>query len=537
MKKSLVLSLLFSGMAFLSIGLGCFRANGEMKEAKADGFSIEMNGDTISFGAYPQSIADESLNQAIEQDGVVVGNYGGITKYQYKDSYYSVVENCRPYTGAAIMDNGDYGSYIFNTKRYFTWKPITWKKYNTYRDLTYFYANQVLDTFDWQIEVDGQYITGTTTPANDWEQSSMRLFFCSYFKQAAFSLQEQEAIAPSNSSSNTSNKEIIDYVGIMSRSELAKNTSLLNASGTNYALAKSLQYSFDGKMNTAYYYLNSNDNNPSNNAVVDIATGDDLTQSQSVLVTAADTKCGVRPYIAIYSNYLVTKKSGGYSGGGSVNVTLIIAIIFSILGMAGLITFLMLWHKGVMIHFGNTTGPIWMIVFVSISLVICIVGVCMLFAATAGSTGGKGYSESSVVGYYSTPEFTLDVADPDFGCSFYYGLDSQHNVYRYRADKWGEGGINHYYLEPYDGVGTWELQGKHLIITAASNWRLFSWEEPVTSYFALKKAYGFGLYGELFNEGNNETASYVVKGYRWYHGSMVEPTGKTVNIDQLKFAK
>ena len=128
MKKSLVLSLLFSGIAFLSIGLGCFRANGEMKEAKADGFSIEMNGDTISFGAYPQSIADESLNQAIEQDGIVVGNYGGITKYQYKDSYYSVVENCRPYTGAAIMDNGDYGSYIFNTKRYFTWKPITWKK-------------------------------------------------------------------------------------------------------------------------------------------------------------------------------------------------------------------------------------------------------------------------------------------------------------------------------------------------------------------------------------------------------------------------
>ena len=533
MKKSVLLAILFSSIALISTGLGCFRANAEMKPAKADTYMIEMNGDTVTVGTYPQNIVSIEEGNAVKDTNTPSTLDGDLPMYKYKGELYTPIEHCRPYTGGAIMSTGEYGSAIFNQERWFLWQPITWTKFNTFGNITYFYANLVLDARDWQPNIDGQYISGTTIPANDWVYSEIRTYLNDYFYSIVFSFDESQALSgfTTPASENTSGKDINDKVGIMPKDILSKHSELFNAKGTDFAMAKSMQYNLDGTMTTAYYYLNSNENNPTDNTVVDIATGTDLTQSKEVRVTTTDCKCGIRPFIAIDNSHLKTKKSGGSSSSSTpikVNVTLIIAIIFSILGMAGVITFLMLWHKGVMITIGHTTGPIWMIVFVCLFAVLCLVGIGMIFGSTLGGIAGKGYKETDVIGYYSSPEFTLDTLDPEFGYSYYYGLAKDHSVYRYYADKWDDNySVNNPLMVPYPGVGSWELKNNKLIITAASNWRLFDWEEPVTTYKA-KDGFGFGLHGALLNEGSQETAGHVVNGYRWYHGSTKNPTGEKI---------
>ena len=535
MKKSILLCTLLSSLVLLSIGIGCFRANAEMKPAEADTFKIEMVGDTISVGSYPQNIVSIEEGNSVKEKNAPSNLDGDIPSYKYNHQLYSPIEHCRPYTGGAIMSTGEYGSQIFDQERWFIWQPITWTKFNTSGNITYFYANLVLDARNWQSNIDGQYISGTTTPANDWENSEIRLYLNDFFYDTVFSFDEQQALVTfaQQKEETTSNKIINDRVGLLPKSILSKNTNLLNARGTDFAMAKSMQYNLDGTMTTAYYYLNSNENDPTNYAVVDIATGQDLTKTQEVRVTTIDCKCGIRPFIAIDNSYLKTKKSGGGSSSGSstpikVNATLIIAIIFSVLGMAGVIAFLALWHKGVMITIGHTKGPIWMMVFVCLFAVLCLVGIGMIFGSTLGGIVGKGYKETDVVGYWSTPEFTLDTNDPEFGYSYYYGLAKDHTVYRYYADKW-EGSVNNPQLRPYSGTGTWEIKNNKLIITASSNWRLFNWEEQVTTYYATD-GFGFGLHGSLKNEGNQNTDSHVVSGYRWYHGSTQNPTGESIYL-------
>lgn len=523
MKRNLFTTLLFGTIAFFATSLGFFKASqNQSQKAKADTYTIEVKDEIATFGLYPQKLMYTSQSTVIEEQGEEVRSH----IYKYNDKYYTRIDSCSPYVSAMLDEQVTTGQ-IDNQKVYFEWQPITWYLVKEEGGLTYFYSKFVLDTLDWQRNIDGNYISGTTIPANDWENSLIREYLNGDFLTYTFNDDEKAIVKEFTlpAEDNTSNKQLFDKVGLLTKTELDKHEKFLNAKGTSYAIAKSLQISLDGDLTKAYYYLNSKANNPNNSTKVDCASGKDTTISKEVSVTAARTECGIRPFVAIDSNYV--SHPGNHGGGGGtiyVNVSLILGIIFGILGIAGVTILLILWKK----IFPLPRGPIMLIVFICISIIISIVGVSMIFANTGGL--GSGYSQGSVIGYYTTPEFTLDTYSPEFGYSYFYGLASNHNVYRYYADKW-EGEGNNYTLHPYDGVGTWQLKGRKLVITASSAWKLFEWEEEVTTYYAVNRM-GFGLDGMIMNEGNQETKGYVVSGYRWYHSSKVEPTGETVTAKE-----
>ena len=220
--------------------------------------------------------------------------------------------------------------------------------------------------------------------------------------------------------------------------------------------------------------------------------------------------------------------------GSSVNVALIIAIIFSVLGMAGVITFLTLWHKGKLFKVGSTKAPIWVIASISVSLVISIVGTCMLFANTGGQ--GSGYSLSSPVGYWDGSYFTLDESSASFGNHYYLGLTKDFKVYRYTSNYWDDDGgtVSNPIIKPAYGVGSWSIRNKRLIITSAPEWELFYFEDAVTEYYAIN-GFGFARYGRVMNYGIQDQQSYEVKGYRWSHLSNYNPTGQPVKLSDIHF--
>ena len=515
------LPILLASFGCLAAGLGFFKAaNNNVKVAKADGdFKIDYDGFGITLGSYPSLISyeDSTWNEAPGEKQDL-----GDGKYEYEGEYYTRIY-CIPSGGTLPGPQNYPSSAIWHKYCFFKWEEIEWKvvKEDATNGVTYFISTYILDTCRWQ--------SGAYEPANDWENSTMRDFLNNEFLNKAFTDQEKVAIKEfTTNEDNTSKRDITDRVGLISKRELDQHQSLLNATPTGYAIGRGDYYwKFITDSSTyATYYLNSTDNTGGDTNLVDIAYKANTSQSITTNETRADCEIGVRPLIAIDNNYLLRKSTGGGGGGGSsVNVPLIIAIIFSVLGMGGVIAFLTLWHKGKLFKVGSTKAPIWVIASISISLVISIVGVSMLFGSTAGV--GYGYSQTSPVGYWSSPEFTVDVASPDFGYSYFMGLDKDHRVFRYKADKWGEGGVKNFVLERVGGVGTWEIKGKKLIIYGASGWNYFSWEEETMTYYPVNgKGFNAGIM--IMNEGSSDKASYVVGGYRWSHTTTVNPTGENV---------
>lgn len=526
MNKKHLPIILFVSIGFLSIGLGSFKASNEMvKEAKADGgFKIDYNGASITLGMYPNMIVYESEWAALEEGKTDLGN----NKYEYNRDYYSKIL-ARPSGGGEVLPGNIYSSQIWNIECWFKWEPIEWQtvKEDTANNITYFYSKYILDTARWQ--------SGSHEPANDWEYSTIRQFLNNEFYNRAFTDEEKQAVFEfTTKEDNTSNVELKDFVGLITKKELNKHEKFLNCHGTGYAMARSLRYYKDyNDNNEAYYYLNSIDNTTLTNEV-DCAHAKKTDSSITTNDTRVDSEIGVRPLIAIDNNYLVRKTTGGGGGGGYVNVPLIIAIIFSVLGMAGVITFLTLWHKGKLFKVGSTKAPIWVIASISVSLVISIVGTCMIFANTGGQ--GSGYSISSPVGYWGGTYFTLDDSSPDFGNSYYLGLTKDFKVYRYISNYWDEDGgtVSNPLIKPVYGVGSWSIRNKKLIITAAPEWDLFYFEEPVTEYYATN-GFGFARHGRIMNYGDQKQQSYEVQGYRWTHASNYNPTGEAVKLRDIHY--
>ena len=525
MNKKYLPIVLFVGIGFLSIGLGSFKASNEMvKEAKADdGFKIDYNGASITLGMYPNMIVYESEWAALEEGKTDLGN----NKYEYEGNFYSKIY-CIP--SAGILPGNITSSQIWHKECWFKWETIEWRtvKEDTSQGITYFYAKNILDTCRWQ--------SGTYVPANDWENSTMRQFLNYEFLDKAFDDQEKIAVKEFTSNDNTSQKELTDRVSLISKKELDNHPNLLKATPTGYAIGRGVYYwKFIGDDNTyATYYLNSTDNTNGDTNLVDIAYRENTTKCITTNETRVDCEIGVRPLIAIDNNFLYRKPTGGGGGGGSsVNVSLIIAIIFSVLGMAGVITFLTLWHKGKLFKVGSTKAPIWVIASISVSLVISIVGTCMLFANTGGQ--GTGYSISSPVGYWSCTYFTQDTFAPDFGYSYYLGLTKDFKVYRYISDYFDEDNkVSNPLIKPVSGIGSWSIKNKKLIINAAPEWELLYFEDTVTEYYATN-GFGFARHGRMMNYGNQNQQSYEVYGYRWSHGSDYNPTGEAIRLNDVHF--
>ena len=523
--------ILFAGIGFLSIGLGCFKASNQtVKEAKADGaFKIDYNGYSISLGMYPSLVSyeDSTWNEAPGEKQDL-----GDGKYEYNGDYYSRIY-CIPSAGSYSLPGpqGYSSGVIWHKNIFFKWETIKWKvvKEDASNGITYFCSEDILDTCKWQ--------SGDYAPANDWENSTIREFLNNKFLYKAFTDQERQAIKEFTSDDNTSKKNVTDRVGLLSKQELDKHDNLHNATPTGYAIGAGVYYyNFIGDDNTyAVYYLNSIDNTTDPNQV-DIAYRKNTSKSHTTKETRVDCEIGVRPLIAIDNNYLVRKSTGGGGGGGSsANVPLILGIVFSVLGMAGVAVFLLLWKKGKLIKVGATKAPIWLIATICASLVISVVGVSMIFANSAGQ--GVGYSAASPVGYWSCSYFGYDVNKSDFGLGFHLGLTKDHKVYKYHGSSFEDGKTN-FNLYPYDGVGSWQLKGKKLIITISSEWDPLYFEEEVTEYYATTRE-GFALGGFIMNYGNQEVGGPDVKGpsgpYRWHHASTTNPTGEIVSVSSVHY--
>lgn len=519
MKRKHLNTILFASFGLLSASLGLFKASQQdYQAAKADEFKIEMHGSSISFGSYPNYIMYQEMMDTLDAEATMVEN----DKYEYQGNYYTPVVG-KPSGGGEILPGGIYTSQIWNKKCWFRWDPIEWLFVKEENGASLFLSKSIIETYKWQ--------SGSYTPSNDWENSMMREFLNGEFLNKAFTAEEQTAISDFTSSENTSKKSITDKVSLISKTELDKHEQFLNAKGTGYAMARSLRYDHNyNDNNEAIYYLNSIQNTSSPDEV-DIAHAKKTNESFSTNDTRADSEIGVRPLVAINSSYLVKSSSGGGGSGarvGSGNVTLILAIIFSIFGMAGVTMFFLLWKKGKLFKVGNVKMPI---IAISASLVVTIVGVSLLFASTGGK--GFGYSAGSPVGYYAGTEFTLDVASPTFGYRYYMGLSKDHKAYRYYSDNF-EDSVTNPVIHRLGGVGSWKLEGKKLVIIAGDDWDIFSWEDEITTYYATNE-WGFAKNGRIMNYGEQAQESYQVQGYRWSHSTDTNPTGEEVKLSDIHF--
>ena len=517
MKRKHANTILFTSLGLLAASLGLFKAgSNEYKPANAEDYKITMNGNSISFGSYPNFIMYQDMMDTLDAEAVLVSG----DKYEYQGNFYTPVV-ARPSGGGEALPGGIYSGQIWNKKCWFRWDPIEWSFVKEENGVSLFLSKSIIDTYRWQ--------SGSYTPSNDWENSMMRSFLNGEFILKAFTDEEQTAISEFTSNENTSKKSITDRVSLISKQELDKHEQFLNAKGTGYARAKSLGYDHNyNDNNEAIYYLNSIDNTTSLNEV-DIAHAKKTSDSFSTNDTKTDHEIGVRPLIAINSGYLVKSSSGGGGGGGSsVDITFILAIIFSILGMAGVTMFFILWKKGKLFKVGNTKMPI---ITISASLVVTIVGVCLLFASTGGR--GFGYGFDSPVGYYNGTEFTLDVSAPTFGYHYYLGLSRDHKAYRYYSDNF-EDSVTNPVIHRLGGAGSWTLVGRKLVITAGDDWDLFAWEKEVTSYYATNE-WGFAKNGRIMNYGDQAQEGYQVQGYRWSHTTSTNPTGEPVKLSDIHF--
>ena len=187
------------------------------------------------------------------------------------------------------------------------------------------------------------------------------------------------------------------------------------------------------------------------------------------------------------------------TGGGSGNITLGLGIAFTVVGAGGLIAFFVIWSK----KGKSSKPPIWIIVSLAGSLVISVAGL--------GCLGGgiKGGASGTVVGWYQGNMYDC-VA---WGERLAMNLTRDGKVYRYVADAWDDSAVNYkFILQP--GVGSYSYGGGKLTITAASEWKLSSWETPVMTY---TDCHGLGSF--LKYEGYSGTA------YSWYHYSNIDSNG------------
>ena len=510
MKKN-PLYLFLGGLGLLAVGLGFLKTNGEsLKQVNAENISIEFDGNAINFGSYPTTyISDGS---ALDANAKLVDG----DKYEYKGEYYSYIK-AQVYSISVVIGPGIYNNaQIDDSFCWFKWETIQWLFVKEEGDYSYFVSRYILDTSRWQV--------GDSEPKNDWESSTIRGYLSSEFLLKAFTDDQRNALTYFRSSENTSHKDISDYVSLPSKGTMEGKPALLNSGATNYAVCRALRAPYGDDY---YYYLNSTENVP-NTDNVDVVVSSKINGYYTVNDTTVKSEVGFRPLIAIGNKFLAKKTPGGGGGsGGSTNVALIIGFIFSILGMAGVVAFFMLWKKGKLIKIGNTKMPIMLIASISVSVLISIVGMCMIFA----NTGGVGYV-GDPVGYYTTTEFTLDTNSPDFGRYTFLGLARDHKVYRYSFITDGAP-MAKQTLIPYPSVGSWKIQGKKLIITAGLQWPLFDWENQITSYHGTN-GFGFALHGMIMNDGNQQQAGYQVKGYRWSHASSVNPTGEEIVAKDAK---
>ena len=393
-------SLLFVSLATIAVGVGFLASCSSSGKTTNGKVKITSENDIVEVGSYPQTIVDETTMNDVISKGTTVNS----TTYEYNGSKYTYV----PYTIAGTEGGGKYtdGSSVQTGEaKMFKWEPIKWHVLYEDKDqnVTFLFATQTIETSVWQESVEevSTYeakITGTETAANDWAQSTIRVFLRDQFYPIAFDESEQNYVTKFTTEKGLSStdKEVEDIVSILSETKFEeyKKSKSFKGGASDFAKAKDLHYHWHDYA-SCFFYLNTAYDGTK--YLKGVRGGTELYGYANP--NPEHNLYGVRPVIAIdNTKALIATKASENSGTAKANkpsAALPIGIIFSILGMAGLIAFLTLWNKGKI----RGKFPLWGVVaIVACTLVITSVGVISL--STAASGGGAG-GVSIKYGYYT----------------------------------------------------------------------------------------------------------------------------------------
>ena len=398
--------LLFASLGLFSLGLGFFNGQAQdykAAQAKSKLPNIEVKDNMVEFGVYPQTIvkSSDSKFEAIKSspsDGDI---------YTYNNEKYTHIGITWPDDeGGGKYSDGS--SVIQGEEAFFKWEPIKWHVLYEDKDqnATFLFANQILDVLPWQVLVDktddnNWKVQGKDKPATNWEASQMRDLLNDHFRNSYFTDAEKDYMKEFKNESKyiASSKDTKDYVTIISPIilEQYKTSKNLKGGASDYAKARGVKYHFHN-YDSSFFWVNRAKNDD-NSKYLDYVRGMEVNGGGFSITVDSDDGIGTRPMIALDLSKVTL--GGGTSESGTTkkttNVSLIIGIIFSIFGMGGLITFLILWSKG---KLSPAMGLKAIIPILAACVVVSSVGLISLTTSAAKGGGGGGIGCTFKPGYY-----------------------------------------------------------------------------------------------------------------------------------------
>ena len=425
-------ALLFSSLGIVAVGVGFFA--GSLKSyqgvyAASKKTNIKVNDGIVELGSYPQSIikpdSEEFENiksKGQKKEGVYTYND---EKYMYMDSVQYWSEGGGKYEdGSSLIADGQPAFFKFESIK---WHVLYEDKD---QDIYFLYAKYALDTMAWQtnfteINDYNAYVgDDPSTPAYDWEKSTIREYLNNDFYNDSFTDKEKDYLKKfiTKASESSSEKDVEDYASIISPSKFDehKSSKKIKGGASDYAKSKRLSYHWHS-YDSCFIWLN-NYKTKSETKYVQYARGTNVGDggfSESANITVN----GMRPMIALDLSKVTvgtpaSGESGSSGGGGSVNPALIIGIIFSIFGIGGLTAFMILWAKG---KIGSKLGMKAIIAIVASAVVVTSVGfVCLASYTTTrvsglNTVGGGGLGGCTFkYGYYLQSTAKYENASANF---------------------------------------------------------------------------------------------------------------------------
>ena len=448
----------------------------------------------LTLGRYPQTISDVDPNK-IKDEGTYDYSSG---LYRYNEKLYAIetVKIDDDFISVAKWNSGVLASSSNNVEKAFLVEDLKWEILSTGEGYADIISTRIIER---------EAFNGS---GNGLEYLSSDLFISNrFFFDTAFDTGD-EAYIISFDSNNP------DYVVDLPDASILKDYADDKAEyPSDYAIAKNLSGNYSG---TGQSYVNGPFWTKTKNS-----QGDRIivqwTKQGSANCLVNDPKIGVRPVLRVRYNgpngsgggtgiSIVDPSSPkqGRSGGGGGNVTLVLGIVFMVIGAGGLIGFFVYWSK----KHKDGKPPIWLIASIGCCLIISVVGIGCFSGGIDGGT--------KIIGWYQGMSY--DYPGMDMGDRLFINVCGDGKVYRYIGDGWES---SNFTLVLQDGVGEWEYAGGRLTIYAAAEWRLSSWEESATTY---NDCNGIGSF--LHYEG------YVGSSYQWYHYSPVDSAG----IGAIKFS-
>ena len=445
----------------------------------------------LTLGRYPQTISDVDPNK-IKDEGTYDYSSG---LYRYNEKLYAIetVKIDNDFISSAKWNNGALASSSNNVEKAFLVEDLKWEILSTGEGYADIISTRIIER---------EAFNGS---GNGLEYLSSDLFISNrFFFDAAFDTGE-EAYIISFDSNNP------DYVVDLPDASVLKDYADDKAEyPSDYAIAKNLSGNYSG---TGQSYVNGPFWTKTKSS-----QGDRIivqwTKQGSTNCLVNDPKIGVRPVLRVLYNGPKGGGGGtgisiadtsspkqGRSGGGGGNVTLVLGIVFMVIGAGGLVAFFVYWSK----KHKDGKPPIWLIASIGCCLIISVVGIGCF---SGGVSGGN-----TVVGWYQGNNYDC----VGFGERLAINLTADGKVYRYVGDAWVDSATN-YLLVLQSGVGEWEYSNGKLTIYASAEWNLSSWEGLEVTYNDCN-----GLGSFLHYEG------YVGSAYQWYHYSRVD-SGGTASI-------